>query len=234
MPRLVIIDPNEAERRSIAASFTLAGFDTLQASSGVEGLLQVVDAGPDLIILAEEMPPLQSADLLVILRRAADVPIIIIGGGGDPEEIVALESGADSYVRRGASIRLLRARAGALLRRRPRGQGFLACLAPIPIPISLTATERRLLACLSNHSGRPVSLGDLRVEVWGESVGMHAVKYCLRCLRHKMKTEPCGVDLLCIRGIGYRLVSSELAGLAPCGHARMAPSARAHQPAGVA
>jgi len=209
MPRLVIIDSNDAERRRIASSLTLAGFEMREASGSVEGLLEVLDSAPDLIILSEEMPPLQAADLLVILRSAADAPIIVIGGGGDPEEIAALESGADSYVRRGASLRLLRTRADALLRRYPHLSSCVAPLGPAPTSIYLTATERRLLTCLSNHGGRPVSLQDLRAEVWGGRAGTDAVKYCLRRLRHKLEVELRGLELRCIRGVGYRLERTE-------------------------
>lgn len=233
MPRLVIIDSDEAERRSIAASLTSAGFETLEASGSVEGLLQVLDSAPELVILAEEMPPLQAADLLVILQRAADAPIIVIGGGGDPEEIAALESGADSYVRRGASLPLLRARARALLRRYPRPGDPAAYLGPVPI--SLTATEKRLMTYLSIHGGRPVSLEDLRVEVWGERAGTDAVKYCLRRLRHKLKTKPRGPELLCIRGIGYRLVPSPaLSSTRAAGSVVMPPSRGRSEQAAVA
>lgn len=226
MPRLVIIDPDEAERRSIAASLASAGFETLEASGSVEGLLQVLDSGPDLILLAEEMPPLQAADLLVILRRASDAPIIVIGEDGDPDEVAALESGADSYVRRRASKRLLMARVNAALRRFPHPGDPFAYLDPVPI--SLTATERRMLACLSNHGGRPVGLNELRVEVWGGTVGIYTVKHYLRRIRRKLRTEPCGLELLCVRGVGYRLVPLE--GLRPTYGSRQATalSSRAH------
>ncbi len=207
MRRVIIIDVDEAERRRIAVALSSAGFETQEASSSVEGLLQVLDSSPELIVLAEAMPPLQAADLLVILRRASDAPIIVIGDSGDPEEIEALEAGADSYVRRGASLRLVTARANALLRRYPGQDNSVASLLPGPIPISLTPMERRLVICLSHHDGRPVSLEELRVEVWGETAGTDTVKYYLRRLSHKLKREPSGLELLCKRGVGYSLVT---------------------------
>ena len=205
MPQLVIIDADEAERRRNAAALAAAGFSTLQASASVEGLLQVLDSGPDLIIVAEEMPPLRAADLLVILRRVSDAPIIVIGQDGDPDEIAALESGADAYLRRRDSRRLLTARVNALLRRYPPREGPVASLWPNPIPSSLTVTERRLLGGLSNHGGRLLSLEDLRVEVWGETVGVFTVKYHLRHLGHKLEEAQSGLELICIRGVGYRV-----------------------------
>ena len=235
MPRLVIIDPDEAERRSIAAALISAGFETLQSSSSVEGLLQVLDSAPHLIILAEEIPPLQAAELLVILTRVSRAPIIVLGGGGEPEEVSALESGADSYFRRRASLRLLTARANALLRRYPGYDHSFGSLGPIPIPISLTPTERRLLICLSNHDGRPVSLEELRVEVWGERVRTDTAKYYLRRLQHKLKTEQCGLEPVCIRGIGYRLVATEVESPTRMGGtARIEPSTRHLGQAGIA
>jgi DNA-binding response OmpR family regulator len=211
MPRLVIIDGDERHRRRMASALTSAGFDTLEASGSVEGLLLVLDSGPNAILLAEDMPPLQAADLLVILSRVSNAPIIVIGTGGEPEEVATLEAGADSYLQRGDGLRLLAARVNALLRRFRSSANPGPGLAP-PVPISLTATERRLMTCLSKHDGRPVPLGDLRLEVWGGSVGADNVKYHLRQLREKLESQPCGLKLLSIRGVGYRLVPAEAMG----------------------
>ena len=207
MPRLVIIDADEAERRRLAIALTSAGFEALEASASVEGLLRVLDSNPDLIILAEEMPPLRAADLLVILTRATNAPIIVIGRGGAPEETDALESGADAYLRRGFSFRLFSARVRALLRRHTGPDGGLASqILGNPVPLYLTATERRLLVCLSNHGGRPVPREEIRLQVWAAYVGADTVKHYLRRLRRKLQKEPCGLEVLCIRGVGYRLV----------------------------
>ncbi len=209
MPRLVLIDADEAERQHIAAALTSAGFEALEASGSVEGLLLVLDSIPDLIVIAEEMPPLEAGDILLILRRASDAPIIVIGGGDEPEEVAILESGADSYMRKGASLRLLTARFNALLRRYPHRPNSATSRWPSLMPIPLTATERRLLTCLSNHNGRPISIEELRAEVWGGSAGVDTVKHYLRRLRHKMKREQADFELLCIRGVGYRVVPAE-------------------------
>ncbi len=209
MPRLVIIiDVDEHQRRRITGALTEAGFDALEASGSVEGLLLALDSSPNLIVLAEEMPPLQAADLLAILRRVSNAPIIVIGTGGEPGEVAALEKGADSYVQRGTGRRLLMARVNALLRRYPPGDSGTSLILQ-PVPISLTAVQRRVMTCLSNHNWQPVTLDELRVEVWGERVGLDTVKYHLRRLRHNFEREPCGLKLLCIRGVGYRLVPTE-------------------------
>ncbi len=217
MPQIAIIDADEVQRRRTASALAAAGFSILQASGSVEGLLQVLDSGPDLIVVAEGMPPLQAGDLITVLRRISNAPIIVIGDDGDPSEIAALASGADVYVRRRDSRRLLTARVIALLRRFPTREGTEASHWPSLLPMSLTDTERRLLACLSTHNGQPVSLADLRVEVWGEKAGTESVKYYLRRLRKKLETEPCGLDLICIRGVGYRLAPTESRNLTPGG-----------------
>ncbi len=205
---MVIIDADQAERQRLAIAFTSAGFETVEVAESVEGLLKVLDTDPDVILLAEEMPPLQAADLLVILRRVSNASVIVIGYGGDPAEVTALESGADSYFQRGRSLRLLRARVAALLRRfTSRGEGRNSVHLR-PIPISLTATERRLFTALSNHNGRPVSLEELRLEGWAGTAGTDAVKYCLRRLRQKLQAHPFDLQLVCINGVGYRLVST--------------------------
>jgi DNA-binding response OmpR family regulator len=209
MPRLVIIDTDDRQRRWISSTLTSLGSDMLEASGSIEGLLLVLDSSPSAILLAENMPPLRAADLLRALRQVSNAPIIVIGTGGEPEEVAALEAGADAYVPPAAGLRLLVARVNSLLRRyRPLGNPSAYLAWPLG-PISLTDTERRLMTSLINHNGRPVTLGELSLEVWGGGTGVDNVKYHLRQLRQKLDRQPCGLKLLCIRGVGYRLVLAE-------------------------
>ncbi len=209
MPQVVIIDPNEAERRRLAAALAAAGFTTSQAPGSVAGLLEVLDSGPDLIVLAEEVPPLQAGDLGTILRRISNAPIIVIGSGGDAEEAEALEALADSYVRRGSSARLLMARAAALVRRYGTEGNAVASMMPFLMPSFLTPSERRLLNFFCSRPGRPASIEEIRVEALGGNVSSQTVKYHLRHLRRRLEAEPSSVSLVCLRGVGYRLEAAE-------------------------
>ncbi len=201
---ILLVDTNDVERRRLSRALEQAGFRVVEAASGVEGLFQVLESAPVLILLAEEVPPLEAADLLMVLRRISDAPLIIIGRGGDPEEVAALEDGADFYARRPFSPEVLLARARALLRRYRRSTGMATADQAVRINGSLTPTERRLLVCLAAHDGRPVAAKQLVVDVWGRKASASSVKFYVWRLRRKL--EGSGLRLQALPAVGYRLV----------------------------
>ncbi len=205
---ILVIDAAEAERLWLVRACRRAKFKVIEATDAIEGLFETLERNPDLILLAEEVPPMQAGDILPLLRRLTSAPILIVGGGGDPEEIAAVDLGADVYLRRPFSARALLARAHAVLR---RYRGSLAsdsigsrirdCLP------RLSPTEKRLVACLMLHDGRPVSAADLSTEAYGGITTAGAVKMALWRLRYKLGA--CGLTMVAHLGVGYRLVMEE-------------------------
>ncbi len=92
---VLIVDPDEVERQHLQRTFAVEGCYVVEAGGAIEGLLEALEQEPILILLAEEVPPLQAGDLLPVLRRLTESPIIVIGNGGDPDEVAALDLGAD-------------------------------------------------------------------------------------------------------------------------------------------
>jgi two-component system KDP operon response regulator KdpE len=207
---VLLIDADEDERRVVGSALRDAGASVVEVSTGSQGLLQVLDLAPDVVVLAEEVPPLQGREVLTVLRRLSDAPVVILGSGGGSEEPSALDLGADSYLRRPLRASVLVARIRALLRRyRPSLLTEDEPLCQDELPVYLTRTERRLLACLTAHAGRPVSQQELLLEVWGGRTSLATVRFYLRRLRHKLEEVPCGPKILNLRGIGPRLVQPE-------------------------
>ena len=203
---ILVVDSDDIERRRLSAAFEREGFSVVEAASGVEGLFEVLESTPLLILLAEEVPPLEAADLLKVLRRISDAPVIIIGSGGDLEELAALADGADFYARRPFSLGVLLARARALLRRYRGSTGLAAGDQAVRINGSLTPTERRLLVCLAAHDGRPVTAEQLVMEVWAGKASTSSAKFYVSKLRHKLETSGNGPRLVSSWGVGYRLM----------------------------
>lgn len=202
----ILIDQDDWERRSISQALRDAGWKVREASSSVQGLVDVLEEKPALIVLAAEMPPLEATELLAILRRLTAAPVILIGSGGDPEELKAIEQGADSYLRRPFGPGLLLARALALSRRYrepPNGSS-----APENTTLHLTKTEQRLHACLTAHGQRLVSQRELLLEVWGGAATIESVKFYVRRLRQKLNGNGHS-ELQTVRGVGHRLVHLE-------------------------
>ena len=204
MPQVaLLINQDDWERRSVGRALRNAGWNVLEASSSVQGLVDVLEDKPTLIVLAAEMPPLEASELLAILRRLTAAPIILIGSRGDPGELKALEQGADSYMRRPFGPELLVARARALFRR--YREPLNGSSAPENTTLHLTRTEQRLLACLTAHNQRPVSQRELLLEVWGGTTTIESVKFYVRRLRQKLMGNG-HLELQTVRGVGHRLV----------------------------
>ena len=114
---VLLIDPDEVERRRLQRAFASEGFQLLEAESAIEGLFETLERDPVLILLAEQVPPLAAGELLLVLRRITEAPVIVIGSGDEPEEGSVLELGAAFYLRRPFGDRVAVARARSLIRR---------------------------------------------------------------------------------------------------------------------
>ena len=176
---VLLIDTDQEERTSLARSLQQAGANVVEASSGSQGLFEVLEEGPDVVLLAEQVPPLRGDEVVTVLRRLSDVPIVMLGSGGDPEEGAALERGADAYLRRPWRQAELTARIRSLVRRY-RGQSSQH---EEQTPVYLTDKEKRLLACLAAGS----TTQDALLEAWGEPTRWDAVSLCLRRVRRKLE-----------------------------------------------
>jgi DNA-binding response OmpR family regulator len=145
------------------------------------------------------------------------------------DKVLGLELGADDYVVKPYQLRELIARVRALLR---RAYGDLAEVSPgerilfddVEVdleqlqvsrrgePVSLTATEFRLLHYLVSHPNRPYSREALIVAVWGYDSGVgsdRTVDVHIRHLREKLEKNPAEPRwLVTVRGMGYKFQRS--------------------------
>ncbi len=112
----LVIDVDES-RQSVVLALQDAGFRVIEASGSGEGVKRTLDDSPRIVIVGEEMPPIDGVDLLPVLRRLTESPIITFGAGGEMAMVQALLGGADVYLTRPVNIRELMARIRALLRR---------------------------------------------------------------------------------------------------------------------
>ncbi|KPJ52165.1 MAG: hypothetical protein AMS16_06770 [Planctomycetes bacterium DG_58] len=209
--RVLVVDDDELERRRVVAEFARAGMVVAEASNAVEGLIGVLEEAPEVIVLSEEIPPLAADDVVSVLRRLSDAPLIILGSGQDPEEVSALDRGADAYLRRPLSSAMLLARARALLRRYRRSSSMSASrIRASGLAEMLTGTEKRLLLCLASNGSGLISQGELLTRVWGGDGSPDVAKFYLRRLRNKLEKAACGLRLVSVRGVGHRLVQAEM------------------------
>jgi two-component system alkaline phosphatase synthesis response regulator PhoP len=200
------------------------GYRVTGVVSGEEALRAARSTSPDLILLDLMLPGMDGLTVCRGLKQDAktrETPIIMLTAKGEEADIVAgLELGADDYVTKPFSPRVLLARLRAVLRRRqaePAPASDSLELHEMTIhpgrhevlvqggPVDLTATEFRLLHFLARRPGWVFTRAQIVQGVQGEdySVSERAVDVQVVGLRKKL--GPAGQYIETVRGVGYRL-----------------------------
>lgn len=197
------------------------GYVCRKQFDGAAALADVQHTPPDLIILDRMMPKLTGDEVIRRLKReprTASIPVIMLTAKvEETDELVGLALGADDYIRKPFSMKLLTARVAAMLRRRESGDATTELLSAGPIvvdrgrheatidgtPISLTATEFRVLATLMAARGRVLDRDQLLDEVVGSGVAVtnRTIDVHIAALRRKLGSAAGWIHT--IRGVGY-------------------------------
>lgn len=115
---VLIADDDPHIREVVRFALEKAGFDTAEATDGLEALDKVDEIDPDLVVLDIMMPEMDGTDVCRTLRSDSSVPIVFLSSKDDEiDRVVGLELGGDDYVTKPFSPRELVARVKAVLRR---------------------------------------------------------------------------------------------------------------------
>jgi len=208
----------------IRMNLELEGVQVLSALSGVEALDQVRRHNPDLILLDVMMPQLDGFEALRLLREFSTIPVIMLTAKSEEEDVIrGLALGADDYITKPFSVRVLTGRIKAVLRRiesrTEHGQAILKIDDRLSIDfnqhevivegqrIKLRPTEYRMLYHLIENVGWTVPHEQLLAKVWGYEYRdeTHYVRLYINYLREKIEQDPANPRyILTERGIGYR------------------------------
>ena len=229
-PKTVLIVEDEKNIVDILRfNLQRAGYQTLEAYDGEDGLAQAVSANPDLILLDVMLPKKNGFDVCRALRdQGSSVPVIILTAREEEaDKVLGLEIGADDYITKPFSMRELMARVKANIRRstmvpaEPSAKpaaGRLE-LGRITIdtellmaykdgaPLDLTQREYELLKFLASNPGKVFSREALMENVWnyeGYVGDVRAVDVAVRRLREKVEDDPASPQFVVTRrGLGY-------------------------------
>jgi DNA-binding response OmpR family regulator len=202
-----------------------AGFLVVKASDGVEALATFQREQPDLAVLDINMPRMTGFELAQRIRERSRIPLIMLTVRSEEEDVVrALSLGADDYLTKPFSPRILLARVRALLRRVGADAeesmsfgGLVLDAAELTLnglprgPVRLTPLETRFLQLLFAHGGRTVSTERLLVHVWGNRAGgnRQLLKQLVHRLRHKIEANPAHPQVVrTVPNAGYLLDAS--------------------------
>jgi len=199
-----------------------AGFLVVKAADGLEALDAFQREQPDLAVLDINLPKLNGFDLARKLRERSKIPLIMLTARNEEEDVVrALGIGADDYLSKPFSPKILLARVKALLRRvgleaeETVELGGLALdaaeltLRGLPRgDVRLTPLEARFLQLLIAHGGRTVPTERLLVHVWGNRAGgnRQLLKQLVHRLRQKVEADPAAPRLIkTVPNAGYSI-----------------------------
>ena len=218
MPKKILIVDDEPQIVEICRDYLkAAGYDTITASNGMQGVSLARHEKPDLIVLDLMMPEMDGLDVCREIRRESNVPIIMLTARvEETDKLIGLELGADDYITKPFSPRELVARVRVVLRRvtsTPESDVIRVgeveldrAHYEVHLPdkiIPLTSTEFEILAALMSQPGRIFSRAQLLTATHGitfESLE-RAIDSHIRNLRRKL--EPAEL-IVTVHGIGYK------------------------------
>ncbi|MBT3627552.1 MAG: response regulator transcription factor [Rhodospirillaceae bacterium] len=117
-PTIAVIDDDQNLLTSVTIALESEGFDVRAHGDAVEGLQDILRRPPDLAILDIKMPRMDGLEVLRRLRRQSDLPVIFLTSKDqEADELEGLRHGADDYVSKPFSLRLLIERIRAIMRR---------------------------------------------------------------------------------------------------------------------
>ena len=223
--KALVVDDDRVLADVVAFAMRREGFQVVQAYDGPVALQCWADTRPDLIILDINLPGIDGFSVCQRIRRETNAPIILLSVRDNDEDILhGLEMGADVYLTKPFSPRLLVARAQALLRRTNPAQSEVSNQDQAAVPSTqvrkdflsgriagkLTPLEKRLLESLRYQSGKAISCDELIEQVWGLDGGdRDMLRQLVRRLRSKIEPDPAHPRfLVTIPGSGYCLRES--------------------------
>jgi len=233
---ILVIEDEDGIRQGVVDALGFAGYQTLEAPDGTEGLTQALEAHWDLLLLDVVLPGPSGLEILSRLRRHRPThPVIVLTARGEEAERVrGLRTGADDYVVKPFSVQELLARVEAVLRRSPERPsdirsvdvaGGVANFDRCEICFDdgercdLSEREIDLLRYLARNPQRAISRAELLRRVWGlspEGIETRTIDMHVARLREKLRDDPAQPNvILTVRGKGYLFAGDRAAGTAP-------------------
>jgi two-component system, OmpR family, response regulator ChvI len=225
---IALVDDDRNILTSVAMTLESEGFTVRAFSDGAEALRGMAAQPVDLAILDIKMPRMDGLELLERLRKQGDLPVIFLTSKDDEvDELMGLRMGADDYIKKPFSQRLLIERIRALLRRKSLGKAEPGA-APHPEVIQrddllldparhvcswkqsnvdLTVTEFLLLKALAQRPGHVKSRDQLMDAAYGENIYVddRTIDSHIKRLRKKFKQVDNEFnEIETLYGVGYR------------------------------
>jgi two-component system phosphate regulon response regulator PhoB len=225
-PRILIVEDERQLVKTLEYNFTREGYETIVAHDGSEGLRKAQMLLPDLVLLDLMLPVMNGLDVCREIRageKTRGIPVIMLTARAEEtDQVVGFSMGADDYVTKPFSPKVLIQRIKAQLRRRDGHAAETDELEHLGVrldrvkyrvtvdgqAVELTPTEFRLLDCMLKQPGRAFSRQQLMNASAGDGhiVLERTIDVHVKTLRRKIGKP----DLIeTVRGIGYRFKEAQ-------------------------
>jgi two-component system response regulator ChvI len=229
MPTIALVDDDRNILTSVSIALEAEGYHVQTYTDGAAALAGLSANPPDIAVFDIKMPRMDGMELLRRLRQKSDMPVIFLTSKDDEiDELFGLKMGADDYIRKPFSQRLLVERVKAVLRRiAPKAEGAAAEGAANQVlergklvldperhtctwegmPVVLTVTEFLILQALAQRPGYVKSRDSLMDAAYDDQVYVddRTIDSHIKRLRKKFKEVDDGFDAIeTLYGVGYR------------------------------
>ncbi len=227
MATIALVDDDENILASLKVFFEQEGYAVRTYTDGATALTALAEAPPDIAILDIKMPRLDGVEVLRRLRQTSNLPVILLTSKDDEmDEVVGFNVGADDYITKPFSQRLLNERVKALLRRTRAAAGVQDVGDKKPIvrgemvldpnrhactwkgqQVRLTVTEFLILQALAQRPGYVKSRDQLMDAAYDDQVYVddRTIDSHIKRLRKKFRDIDDTFDAIeTLYGVGYR------------------------------
>lgn len=221
--RILVVDDEEDLQELVEYNLSKEGYRVTCVSTGEQAIREARTQAPALIVLDLLLPNVDGLEVCKILKqdsRTKHIPIVMLTAKSEEaDHVTGLELGADDYITKPFSPRVLLARVKAALRRKsnesPDREGVLT-IRELMIhpgrhevlvegaPLVLTYTEFRLLHFLAQRPGWAYSRGQIVDAVKGEDYPVTERSVDVQVAGLRKKLGKFGAYIETVRGVGYR------------------------------
>lgn len=221
--QILVIEDEEDILELVRYNLSKEGYKVEGVVSGEEGLKVAQKVNPDLVVLDLMLPGVDGLEVCRVLKReqvTRGIPIIMMSAKGEESDVVSgLELGADDYVTKPFSPKILVARVKAVLRRNkdfPSSDKSLVKIKELQIDpgrfevklgenlVSLTVTEFKILHYLARHPGWVFTRYQIVDAVKGEDYAVTDRAVDVQIVGLRRKLGEFGNYIETVRGVGYR------------------------------
>jgi DNA-binding response OmpR family regulator len=225
-PRILVVDDEQPVQQLLDRTLRSEGYEVIPALDGEQALDEMAKQPFDLVMLDVMLPKLDGFEVCRRVRAHSSVPIIMLTAKAEEvaDRVLGLELGADDYIIKTCSMRELRSRVKAVLRRARMSGGEQAADEPLVYdglridpakrtverdgkPVKLTFFEFEILFALARQPGRVFTRAELLEHVLGDSEyrDHRTIDVHIRHLREKLEVDPANPQMILTeRRVGYR------------------------------